>query len=278
MKVNDFLLRLRMVKGIGYVKLLKVAGLLEADWDIDDHLLKQLPLTSQEQTACELALNDDKLALAAARIKKQCRVLSFFDEEYPQKLREIYRPPIILFSKGNLSLLKRKTAVVVGSRTPTEYSQNIINKIIPALLAKDYVIASGLAKGVDGMAHCETLKNDGDTIAVIGNGLNYFYPWSNHELQRKIMAKGLIISEYLPDTSPRPYYFPQRNRILAGLSERVIVTEARKHSGSLITANLALQENRDIYAVPGRVDSLLSEGPNELIAAGASPITFQDQI
>ena len=116
------------------------------------------------------------------------------------------------------------------------------------------------------------MKNNGKTIAVVGNGLNYSYPKENVDLQNQIKQKGLIISEYLPDTPPRPYRFPERNRILAGLSKSIIVTEAREKSGSLITVSLALQENRDIYAVPGPITSSLSAGPNQLIEAGAMPI------
>ena len=272
MKANDYLLRLKLVRGVGYLRLLQVARCLEADMDIDLQLINQLAINPDLKKYCYQALTDRQIAANARKIKQQCQVLSFFDAEYPQRLREIYQPPLLLFARGELSLLKKKVAVIVGSRTPTDYSQLVIEQIVPQLLAQGYVIASGLARGVDGIAHQETLKNSGSTIAVIGNGLNCFYPWSNHSLQKRISQNGLVLSEYLPDTQPRPFYFPQRNRILAGLSHRVIVTEAKKHSGSLITANIALQENRDIYAVPGRIDSILSQGTNELIAAGAIPL------
>ena len=126
------------------------------------------------------------------------------------------------------------------------------------------------------MAHKAALKFNGQTIAVVGNGLNHFYPQINQHVQKEIAQKGLLVSEYLPDTPPRPYRFPQRNRILAGIAESVIVTEAKQKSGSLITANIALQENRDIYALPGPITSELSQGPNKLIQAGAYPITDFD--
>ena len=171
-----------------------------------------------------------------------------------------------------MSLLKKDIVTIVGSRYPTRYSRDVINRLVPNLLDQNKVIASGLARGVDALAHEATLKNEGRTIAVVGNGLNHSYPTENYSLQEQIKNNGLIISEYLPDTPPRPYRFPERNRILAGLSESIIVTEAKEKSGSLITASLGLQENRDIYAVPGPITSKLSAGPNQLIEAGATPI------
>lgn len=187
-------------------------------------------------------------------------------------MRQIYQPPLILFAQGDISLLNKEITTIVGSRYPTKYSKDVITRIMPGLVEQNIVIASGLARGVDALAHSAALKNNGKTIAVVGNGLNHFYPRENYDLQNQIKQKGLIISEYLPDTPPRPYRFPERNRILAGLSKSVIVTEAKKKSGSLITASIALQENRDIYAVPGPITSSLSAGPNQLIEVGAMPI------
>ena len=148
----------------------------------------------------------------------------------------------------------------------------MIENLMPELLRRKQVIASGLAQGVDAIAHQTTLNYGGKTIAVVGNGLNYFYPQGNMDLQRAIAKKGLLLSEYLPDTPPKPFRFPERNRILAGICKNVIVTEAKEHSGSLITANLALQENRNVYAIPGQINSPLSVGTNQLISAGATPI------
>lgn len=144
--------------------------------------------------------------------------------------------------------------------------------MVPNIVRTGQVVASGLAKGVDALAHKAALFNQGETIAVVGNGLNFSYPMQNSALQEEIIQKGLLVSEYLPDTPPRPYRFPERNRILAGLSQSVIITEAKEKSGSLITASLAMQENRDVYAVPGPITNTLSAGPNQLIEDGATPI------
>lgn len=134
------------------------------------------------------------------RILLQCEVITIFDSIYPHQLKEIYDPPFVLFARGNLNLLKKRITVIVGSRIPTCYSRNVISRLVPSLIQQDFVIASGLAKGVDAIAHEETLKSHGKTVAVVGNGLNYFYPKQNQELQLEIIKHGLVLSEYLPDT------------------------------------------------------------------------------
>lgn len=271
MKITDFLLALKLQKGVGYVKMLQIASQLDVE-EVDPVQLNALDLPLSFREICLRAYRDEKAEETINRIKKQCQVISFFDSEYPEQLRQIYQPPLILFARGHLDLLKKEIVTIVGSRMATDYSYQVINRLMPNLVKQDLVIASGLAKGVDSLAHEAALRNNGKTIAVVGNGLNHYYPLQNHNLQDEIVQKGLILSEYLPDTPPRPFRFPPRNRILSGLSRSVIVTEAKEKSGSLITANLALQENRDVYAVPGPITSTLSEGPNKLIEAGANPI------
>ena len=275
MKITSFLLRLKLQKNIGYVKMLRVASQLNVD-EVTISTIKNLDLTNSLIKTCINAYNDMRADKMIKRVEKQCQIISFFDSEYPENLRQIYQPPLILFLQGNVQLLQKNIVTIVGSRQATNYSSIVLNKIVPNLIKNDYVIASGLAKGVDVMAHKATLKYHGQTIAVVGNGLNHFYPMINCHVQEQIAQKGLIVSEYLPDTPPKPFRFPQRNRILAGIAESVIVTEAKQKSGSLITANLALQENRNIYAVPGPITSELSQGPNKLIQAGAYPITDFD--
>lgn len=272
MNKTEFLLKLKLQKGIGYVKLLTVAKQMNSEKTIEVEDLKEMELPEHLMEACLKAFRDKDLDRLVKQIYCQCDVIGFFDEEYPEKLRQIYRPPLVLFAQGDTSLLSKEIVTIVGSRYPTNYSRQVMEKLVPNLIEQNMVIASGLAKGVDALAHHTTLNNQGRTIAVIGNGLNYSYPRQNTWLQNQIKQKGLVISEYLPDTPPRPYRFPERNRILAGLSKSVIVTEAKEKSGSLITASIALQENRDIYAVPGAITSELSAGPNQLIGAGATPI------
>lgn len=272
MKITNFLLRLKLQNGIGYVKMLQIASQLPTS-EVNPEIIKQMDLPSELIKSALTAFYNQQAEAKIVQIKKQCQIISFFDQMYPQKLREIYRPPLILFAQGNLKLLQENVITIVGSRQATDYSQLVLNKIVPQLVKSNFVIASGLAMGVDVMAHSATLNNGGKTIAVIGNGLNHFYPERNSQIQRQIINEGLVLSEYLPDTPPRPFRFPERNRILAGIANSVIVTEAKEKSGSLITANIALQENRNIYAVPGPINSQLSDGPNKLIAAGATPIT-----
>lgn len=272
MKKTKFLLKLKLQKGIGYVKLLTIAKELDDKLEVNLDDLERLDLPEKLINACYRAFQDSKLDRLVKQIYQQCDVISFFDQEYPEKLRQIYQPPMILFAQGDISLLNKDVTTIVGSRYPTRYSKDVITKLVPNLIEQNMVVASGLARGVDALAHTAALKNKGKTIAVVGNGLNHSYPRENYNLQNEIKQKGLIVSEYLPDTPPRPYRFPERNRILAGLSKSVIVTEAKEKSGSLITASLALQENRDIYAVPGPITSALSAGPNQLIEAGAMPI------
>lgn len=272
MKATNFLLRLKLQKGIGYVKMLRIASRIDTT-DVNIQTLMKMDLPSNLKKASLTAYNDDQAEIYVNRIKKQCQVISFFDDVYPEQLRQIYRPPLVLFAQGDVNLLQHKIVTIVGSRMATSYSHSVLTKLVPHLVKQGWVIASGLAKGVDVMAHRAALTSEGKTIAVVGNGLNHFYPLSNYHVQEQIARRGLILSEYLPDTPPRPFRFPQRNRILAGIAQKVIITEAQENSGSLITANLALQENRDIYAVPGPIDKELSAGPNELIAAGAIPIT-----
>ena len=270
MNKTDFLLRLKLERGIGYIKMLQIASQLDSE-KVEAAQLKQLDLQEKLIESSLQAFYNEKYEKIIDRIRKQCSVISFFDDLYPKKLRQIYQPPLILFVRGNTNLLKRPIATIVGARQATNYSQVVIDELMPNLIKK-YVIASGLARGVDGMAHESALHHGGKTVAVVGNGINHFYPAQNKFLQQEIVEKGLLISEYLPDTPPKPFRFPERNRILAGLSDIVIVTEAREKSGSLITANMALHENRDVYAVPGPITCDLSKGPNRLIEVGAIPI------
>ena len=272
MNKTEFLLRLKMQKGLSYLKILQVMQQMPPDEDVDHEWLSCLELPDELILKVESAFFNDRFESAIERVQRQFKIITFFDDLYPVKLREIYRPPVLLFAMGDLGLLEREITVIVGSRTPTAYSRQVIENLMPELLRRKQVIASGLAQGVDAIAHQTTLNYGGKTIAVVGNGLNYFYPKGNMDLQRAIAKKGLLLSEYLPDTPPKPFRFPERNRILAGICKNVIVTEAKEHSGSLITANLALQENRNVYAIPGQINSPLSVGTNQLISAGATPI------
>ncbi|MFH0928613.1 MAG: DNA-processing protein DprA [bacterium] len=202
-------------------------------------------------------------------------VIIFGDAEYPKRLAQIPDPPAVLFRRGaplrNLPLL-----AVVGSRKMTPYGAFAIQKIVPELVARGFVIVSGLALGCDAKAHQEAADAGGLTLAVLGSGLNdlCLHPPSNRALARKILeTDGSLLSEYSPGTPPLPYHFPVRNRIIAGLSLATIVIEAEEDSGSLITAHLALDYNREVFAVPGPISSGASLGTNRLLKMGAHPLT-----
>jgi DNA processing protein len=171
-----------------------------------------------------------------------------------------------------LALLTQRTVGVVGTRTCSAYGQAAAAALVPPLCAADVAIVSGLARGIDSLAHRLAMGTAGSTIGVIGNGLTHFYPREHIALQQVMMHDQLVLSPFPPTTPPRPYQFPQRNRIIAGLSHALLVIEARERSGSLITASLAQDANRLVAAVPGRICDPLSAGCNALIADGAIPV------
>jgi DNA processing protein len=199
----------------------------------------------------------------------QIKWITILDKNYPEYLKQIYNPPAILFYKGNLQLLRKNLLAVVGSRKNTSYGPLILDKLLPELISNEIVTVSGLAKGIDSIVHQKTIMLGGKTIAVIGTGLDYSYPYENRKLQKEMGTHHLVISEYPLGVKAQPYHFPMRNRIIAGLSLGTLVVEAKDHSGSLITANLALQEGREVFAVPGAITNPYSEGTNQLIMQGA---------
>ena len=188
------------------------------------------------------------------------------DDIYPQCLKEISNPPLKLYYKGNLDLLKDERLIaVVGTRNPSSYGKLCCEYMVKKMTSANITIVSGFAKGIDTIAHKTSLLTGGKTIAVIASGLDIVYPASNLSLYREIEEKGLILSEYEAGVKPFKFNFPQRNRIIAGLSKGTIVVESKDRGGSLITADLALEFNRDVYAVPGDVFSEYSKGCNNLI-------------
>ncbi|MFT8741230.1 MAG: DNA-processing protein DprA [Liquorilactobacillus satsumensis] len=219
------------------------------------------------------AFTGPKMELWAAQNYACSQVITLFDEDYPKLLRETYAPPNVLFCRGDLALLNDHLLLaVVGARQNSVYAQEVLQVLLPEVVSSGIVTLSGLARGVDSLAHKQTISNGGRTVAVIGSGLDIFYPPQNRLLQQAIARNGLVLSEYGLGIPPRRHHFPARNRIIAGLAETTLVIEARHHSGSLITANLALQENRNVLAVPGPITSPLSVGTNELLLAGAKPV------
>ncbi|KIY20564.1 MULTISPECIES: DNA-processing protein DprA [Mesobacillus] len=206
-------------------------------------------------------------------------LITIFDDEYPEKLKNIYQPPWILFAKGNLSMLKiTDSLAVVGSRNATDYGYKSIDFLFPSLIKRNIVIVSGLAKGIDAHAHKTAIKLGGKTIGVIAGGFQHLYPKENSKLAEYMMETQLVLSEYPPATRPEKWHFPMRNRIISGLSEGTLVVEARKRSGSLITADFALNEGRNVFAIPGSILTPDSDGVHYLIQQGAKLIKSAEDI
>ena len=210
------------------------------------------------------------LLLLRRPIEFEIKAVNYLDREYPQRLRTIYNPPALLFFEGNIDLLKTECVGIIGSRKATNYSFRCISALVPHLVNR-YTIVSGLAEGADSMANEEALVY-GKTIAVLGSSLEQAFPVKNRYLQQAIAKNGLLITEYPIGNRIEPWHFPQRNRIIAGLSQKLIVTEAKERSGSMITVDLALENGREVYALPGPFDSELSRGCNSLIKQGATPL------
>jgi len=197
------------------------------------------------------------------------RIVTLVDEEYPQLLREIDDPPMALYVRGSLPIDPARSLAIVGTRRGTRYGKMVAGRFASQLALKGLTIISGLAAGIDTAAHQGTLDVGGRTVAVLGCGINYPYPKRNQPLLAQLVEKGVALSEYPLGMRPAKWTFPQRNRILAGLSRGVIVVQAPERSGSLITARLALEQGREVFAVPGNINTMTSAGTNRLIKQGA---------
>ena len=210
---------------------------------------------------------------------ENCVKLRISNPLYPALLRQIFSPPAVLFCKGNLELLSSSCISIVGTRRSSDYGEFMTRKIINELSVTSLTIVSGLAKGIDTIAHDAALKNNMPTIAVLGSGLNNIYPKQNKNLAEQIKEKGLIVTEYEGDMTPQKCNFPQRNRIISGLSIATLVIEAPEKSGALITAKLALEQGREVFVIPGDVDEINSIGIIKLLQrGGAYPVSSGKEI
>lgn len=212
-------------------------------------------------------------------IQKACvHTLVVGDDFYPEKLALTPNPPVVIYALGNLELMARPSISVVGARKHTQYGAKMCNKFVSELSEQGLVVISGLALGVDKLAHLAALEAGGDTIAVLGNGIGDCYPKSNLDVYRRILENGLVLSEYPPFTTPKPFRFPERNRIIAALGDGTLVIEAKEKSGSLITARLAAEYGREVYSICGNLDSVYSKGTNRLIMDGAQMVLSPEDI
>lgn len=206
------------------------------------------------------------------------RVLSQDDPDYPKRLYEIYDPPLVLYVRGSAEVINKYGLAVVGTRHPTPYGVGMAERVACDLAARGLVIMSGMARGVDAAAHRGALNARGQTVAIWGTGVDVTYPKENQKLADQILANGgAVVSEFPLGTFPAPQNFPIRNRVISGISVGVLVIEAGEYSGTLVTARCALEQGRDVYAIPGNVTNKLSWGPNTLIKQGATLIaTWED--
>lgn len=205
--------------------------------------------------------------------------IPFHHPYYPAQLFEIPSPPTVLYVKGQYSLLTSdKQVAIIGSRKATAYTKTALDLIVPPLVEHEYTVVSGLARGADTMAHKATITMGGKTIAVLGHGFHHVYPKENQTLAERMAENQLLVTEYPPYIKPEKWHFPMRNRIISGLSQALVVTEAALKSGTLITTECALEQGKDVFVVPGPIDAEQSKGTNKLILEGAIPVCNGYQI
>ncbi len=212
-------------------------------------------------------------------IRKEIDIITINERLYPKRLKEIYDAPVCIYIKGNKNILNKNMIGIIGCRQASEYGIKAEKYFSYNLSKKGIIIVSGLAKGIDSFSHIGTIEANGKTIAVVGNSLDIVYPKENYYLEKQIIQKeGAIISEYPLGVKPEKINFPARNRIISGISKGVIVVEAKRKSGTLITVDFALEQGRDVYVVPGNINSINSVGTNDLIKQGARLVTNYEEI
>lgn len=281
MTIDDLnILWLDLFDFLTYNKKIKILSTIEKGIDLREQFLTNLELKSilntQEFNKMALCLNKEFLNIKLQEYQKNnIELITFNNPNYPYILKEISTPPLCLYCKGNIQLLNTFCIAVVGTRKPTEYGMVTTKQYVKELTNAGVTIVSGLASGVDTIAHKTTLEEQGKTIAVLGGGFNHIYPASNINLAKHISENNLIISEYNPNVQPTIYSFPTRNRIIAGLSKGVLTTEMAEKSGAIHTINYALEFNRDIFVVPGRINSPMSKGCNNIIKNLQGSITTE---
>jgi DNA processing protein len=278
-----FALMLSQISGIGPAKYQK---LIKHFHDYNSLMAKADPEVFKDCNLAEVQANQvqnfqhwekiDAILETAAQLN--IKIICLGQAAYPDQLANIYSPPPVIYLKGKLEYLDRPAIAIVGSRTPTAYGKSMAAKIASDLAARGLVIISGLAWGIDAQAHIAALEIGGATGAVFGCGIDIIYPANHRDLADKILEHGYWISEFPFGTQPDKFNFPRRNRIISGLAQAVVVVEAAAKSGALVTANLAVDQGRDVFAVPGQADNPKSDGTINLIKQGALVATSADDI
>lgn len=271
-----------LVKGIGAVRLKQILdffGSLEIAWNspIDGFIAAGLPTKAVENLQKVRSQVDLDLIMENIE-KKRIKVLTWEDADYPRRLKEINQAPPVLFINGSINVEDDWAVAVVGTRRVTPYGRQIAVEIARFLAVNGVTVVSGLARGVDAIAHQSALQAGGRTIAVLGNGVDIIYPPEHAKLAKEIIAQGALVSDYPIGTPPDGVNFPPRNRIISGLSLATVVVEAGERSGALITAEFAVEQGREVFAVPGSILTPQSEGTNKLIEQGARPLLKMEEI
>jgi DNA processing protein len=269
---KKFWVGFNLVKGIGAARmrmLLDYFGNAQLAWQANDADLQAAGLNPRHIAALDLVRGSDVLNKTLELIaEKQIEVLIWDDANYPRRLKEIDHPPPVLYVSGSLEEVDQWSVAVVGTRRVTAYGRQVTEEIGQGLAQHGVTVVSGLARGVDALAHQAALKNGGRTLAVLGCGVDQVYPPEHRNLAKQICLAGGMVSDYPPGTPPEAANFPPRNRIISGLAQAVIVVEASEKSGALITAAFAAEQGREVFAVPGYIYAPQSKGTNNLIRAG----------
>lgn len=281
---RERLILLNLIPDIGSLRarrLLEAFGTLRELFGAPEELLRHVdgigPVLARRITAY---CRNPKLLSEELRLAKQacCAILTQLDADYPTPLRQIPDPPLVLYMMGQWRDEDQTAVAIVGSRRATLYGQHVAQRLAYDLAIRGVTVVSGLARGIDGAAHQGALKARGRTLAVLGNGLASIYPPEHKGLAEEITAHGAMLSELPMRMEPLAQNFPRRNRLISGLSLGVVIVEAAKRSGALITADAALDQGREVFAVPGKVDSMASQGTHQLLKQGARLVTSVDDI
>jgi len=275
MNTFEALVSLNLIPQIGSVRLESLLKIFQKPEAIFKASRQELSLVIGEKLADNILSFNTKLLekdLVLAK-KAALKITTFFDPDYPQALKEIPGPAIVLYILGNIVSEDNLAIGIVGSRRASLYGLSNAEKFAAELSVGGITIVSGMARGVDTYAHRGALKISGRTIAVMGSGFSHIYPPENEELAKEISLSGAVISEFPMETEPLPQNFPRRNRLISGLSLGILITEAARNSGALITADFALEQGREVFALPGRIDSNGSTGTNTLLKQGAKLVT-----
>ena len=280
MKYEYWLACIRPLAGGKKERLGSCAGSGEAVYNIEEKRLEEMEFLTEKDRQVILSFQKKKdLAAEYDRLlEKGIRLVPCHDTAYPRRLRECAGHPYALFVKGRLPADDRLSVAIVGARQCSAYGERQALAFSEYLAGRGVQVISGMARGIDGAAGRGAINGGGDTYAVLGSGVDVCYPRQNRGLYGDILKKGGILSEQLPGAAPRRENFPARNRIISGLADAVLVMEARERSGSLITADMALEQGRDVYALPGPVDSPLSRGCNQLIRQGAGILLGPEEL